>query len=141
MSEVDFRVEVLEVLKYLQDIYHKALTEADSRSYTEYLVEINPVQLRMAAVRCVESSAFFPRIAELRKLAGEAVIQPLAAFANRRFVLEQRFYRDGVLDGMAFDALHREMWRAGYWDAANHLRKVQGRLKSLATARKEMAVV
>ena len=142
MSEVvDFRVEVFEVLKYLQDVYHKSLSEADARTYLDYLVEINPVQLRMAAVRCMESSAFFPRIAELRKLSESVEIKPISDFGARRAELVARYHQSGKLDNMAFDALFREMWRAGYWDAANYLRVIQDRLRELAKVRKEELVV
>lgn len=123
--------QALEILERLALAYpERRLERSTLRVYCEHLAEIPPDLLRRAADQHINTSNFFPRIAELRLIAQQiagvtdfrcvapSLDEQLDALFATRQKLEQAFYFEDELDPAAWQALSRAYAHLGRTFAA-----------------------
>lgn len=119
---VETLVEILEVLKYLQDVFSEDIGTARSQAYVKGLANVNVIKLRAGAEIIAQNNRYFPRLAEIRK-AADLEIHPIDGFIRRRENLRRRSLA-GESVTADWDRLIQESWAAGYWDLARYCEKV-----------------
>ena len=119
--------EILNTLQILVDYYGKEPTEAQARLYLQTLDDIPADFLTRAALAWIQRSPFFPKVNELRKLAGDLYVgeaQPRSDILGARAVIyEDAFYQDGVLDVEAWERLITDLESVNRSARANQVRR------------------
>lgn len=130
---VETMAEILEVLKYLQDVFTQKLEPANMQAYVKGLADVNIIKLRAGAEKVAQNNRFFPRLAELRT-AADIEILPIEGFIRRREKLRYRSFDPAQNLAEEWDKLIMDCWTAGYWELAGYVEKIKSRSKATINA-------
>lgn len=126
----EFAGEVQEALEWMMAHYPgQSLNIENTLAFHEALAGVNIVRLRAGMEKLVRESTFPPRPAQILEAAfwfQSVRIEPLR---DQVYRLRQQFARTGEIPMTEIDALHRQLRRAGYWELADYLRRIQERME------------
>ena len=106
---------VQQVLQSLVDAYEKKMTPAQQKAYQDAFSRIEDSQLEQAAQRHIESSVYFPRVAEIVTKAKDIPPRPAGNDLPDRIMAlwKQRLDLAGKLDPIAWADLAEEFRKLG----------------------------
>lgn len=132
----EFAGELQEVLEWMMAHYPGQTLDIQSTlAYHEALAGTNIVRLRAAVETLVRESTWPPRLSQILEGAFQFQSVRIEPLRDRVYHLRQKYAREGEIPVTEIDALHRELRRAGYWEMADYLRRIQERMEQELRAR------
>ena len=129
------RTEVLIALKKLSVYYGKETPRERAEVYQEALIDLEPEAIEYAVQTWIRKSPFFPRVCELREVAGE-YRGPVGTLSEAFLRMCDEFYFEARLDPAAWEDLAKAFDRAGRVYMAMNVREKFKRFTGIVAQKK-----